>query len=255
MLKRIIMLEENEAMERLAVETARDHEGVEILHMEPAARQPANAVAVLGGGDPGVALGLALHMAEGMEELLEWLGSAIDATEYYPAGASRRLREHATRFSAALGLNADGQFAFEKSAYVRNIGNLFIQPELLTKKSVLSYEEWGMLQQHANLGADVVRGLHLLADTELIVRHHHECFDGSGYPNGLTGGGIPLLARAMKIIDVYCAMTSPRHYRPGYTRHDDAMDFIHEESGKYFDPGMVEVFVKARVGHPLEADA
>jgi putative two-component system response regulator len=88
----------------------------------------------------------------------------------------------------------------------------------------------------------------LFQDIEDIVRCHHECFDGDGYPNGIEGEAIPYLARIMKILDVYCAMTSPRIYREGHATHTDAIAHLREEAGKHFDPVLTKAFIAGKVG-------
>ncbi len=186
-----------------------------------------------------------------MEELLLLLGMAIDAREQFHSGSSQRMSEHATRFAVALGLSASDRSRFERAAAVRDIGKLRVPNDVLLKKSVLTYDEWMLLQSHALLGGEIVRGVAWLQDTDDIVSSHHECFDGTGYPVGTEGEAIPLLGRALKILDVYCAMTSPRFYRPGYSTHEDAVAYIRGESGKHFDPELVNLFIDAGVGQPL----
>ena len=98
-----------------------------------------------------------------------------------------------------------------------------------------------------------MEGLDGFQDTADIVRRHHECYDGDGYPDRLEGDAIPYLARVVKVIDVYCAMTSPRHYREGQASHDEALEHIKSEHGKHFDPELVDVFLKDDLGVPPES--
>jgi HD-GYP domain-containing protein (c-di-GMP phosphodiesterase class II) len=180
--------------------------------------------------------------------LLELLAEAIDCREAFLPGSSSRVREHATRLGKALKLSANDQLTFERAALVRDIGKLKIPNDVLLKDDVLTYDEWQLIHQHAAIGADLVASLDVLKDTEDVVRYHHECFDGTGYPAGLEGDAIPYLARAMKVIDVYCAMTSPRHYRKNQTTHAAAAQHLDNERGKHFDPEIVAAFVASDIG-------
>jgi putative two-component system response regulator len=99
----------------------------------------------------------------------------------------------------------------------------------------------------------MVSNMSALSDTAPIIRTHHECFDGTGYPDGLEGERIPLLGRMMKILDVYCAMTSPRHYRKGHATHEQAVQHLKSERGKHFDPKLVDTFIEKEVGQTPES--
>ncbi|MBN2308054.1 MAG: HD domain-containing protein, partial [Candidatus Hydrogenedentes bacterium] len=151
-------------------------------------------------------------------------------------------------FGKALKLSADDQLLLERAALVRDVGKLKIPNRILLKDSVLTYDEWSMLRKHTRLGASLLEGTPALKDTADIVRRHHCCYDGTGYPDGLEGEQIPYLARVLKILDVYCAMTSPRHYREGSSTHKQALAHLRAERAKHFDPELVDVFIKSRVG-------
>lgn len=255
MLRRIALLGASEEESR-AFETEAQRTG----HIEPVeigpqdAMPPATAALVCSLRHAGHAIEAASKMAVCHEELLEWLGFAIDVCEQQLPGASRRVREHAARFADALGLEVKDKLTLERASYVRDIGNLRIPTYLLAKKAVLTYDEWNLLQEHTRYGAEIVKELDSLRDTEEVVRWHHECYDASGYPDGIGGEEIPLLARVMKIVDVYCAMTSPRHYRKGYTRHSDALEFIESESERFFDPALVKLFISGDIARPLTSE-
>jgi putative two-component system response regulator len=87
-----------------------------------------------------------------------------------------------------------------------------------------------------------------LKDTAEVILTHHECYDGTGYPKGLEKDAIPRLGRIMKILDVYCAMTSPRHYREGHATHEEAVEHLKSERGKHFDPELIDVFLEKDIG-------
>lgn len=248
MLKRIAVLGGNEAELRKAADE-RGLEEVEIVPVAEGADLPAGCAAVLGKE----ALEAGLNMAARHEQLLELVALAVTAREQYLPHAPRRMHEHATRFAQALGLNNEERSRLERGALLADIGKLRIPNDILLKKTVLTYDEWTTLQNHTKLGAELVVELEAFADTAQIVQFHHECFDGTGYPDGLEADGIPRLARAMKILDVYCAMTSPRHYRSGYCSHSDALDYLRGESGKHFDPELLRAFIDGKVGQDLDA--
>lgn len=176
------------------------------------------------------------------------LSSAIGCREGIPLGSAERVRAHAVRFGEALGLSAAALLVLERGALLRDIGKLKIDNDVLLKKSVLSYDDWLLLQQHTTLGVELLEERGVGQDVTEIVQYHHECFDGDGYPEQLEGDAIPYLARVMKIVDVYCAMTSPRHYRETHTSHDDAIAYLKSERGKHYDAALLDVFLEAEVG-------
>lgn len=130
-------------------------------------------------------------------------------------------------------------------APVHDVGKLGIPDAVLLKPAVLTQDEHDIMQRHSSIGADLLAGspepvLQLAAS---VARHHHEHFDGSGYPAGLAGEGIPLAARVVAVADAFDAMLETRVYREGM-KEEDALGALAERSGVYFDPGLVEVFLR-----------
>jgi len=242
MLKRIAVVGDAKKIAGQLPETSSTDVDVVPLHSHDAIPVGTSALAFVGKECPTSAAEMLLKMADLHVELLELIGLAIDAREQLPEGSAKRARDHATRFAIALGLTTDQRLALERGALIHGIGKLRIPNDVLLKKAVLSYDEWVLLQSHTTLGADLVRQFESLRDTEEIVRWHHCCYDGTGYPEALEGENIPFLARVTKIIDVYCSMTSPRHYRKGYSSHEEAIEYLKSESGKHFDPDIAEAF-------------
>lgn len=253
MLKRIAVLGDVETLkQQLGKKTVpKDLELVELTGRGKA--PPATAGVVSDAKHGRAALKIALELAERQEELLHLLAIAVDSREDHLEGSSRRVQEHATRFARALKLDADQQLVLERAALVKDIGKLRVSNEVLLKQSVLTYDEWILLQKHTSLGWGILKASKALKDVAEIVHRHHCCYDGTGYPDGLEGEEIPFLARAMKILDVYCAMTSPRHYRKGHSTHHEALAHLREEQGKHFDPDLIDTFIKSRVGKPWQA--
>ncbi len=199
------------------------------------------------------ALGAALALGAWNESVLELLAHAIDCREGFLPGSSLRVVEHAARFATALGLSPEEQLTLERGALLRDLGKIRIPNDVLLKPGVLTYDEWKLLQDHPILGAEIAVESGGLSDIAAIVRSHHERFDGEGYPDGLEGEAIPYLARIVKVIDVYCAMTSPRLYRKSHSTHREAVSHLRKERGKHFDPKLIEVFVQADIGKPNAA--
>lgn len=247
MLKRIAVLDGNEELFEAAKKAA-DKEEVQVVKMEPGDDVPVATSAFMGGNSADAGLKAALALSNQQEKILNLLAEAIDCREGLMPGTSKRLQEHATRFAKALNLSIDDQLALERAALIRDIGKLRIPNDPLLKDGVLNYDEWMKLQCHPKYGHEIVQEYDVFKDTEEIVCCHHECYDGDGYPRGIEGDAIPHLARVMKILDVYCAMTSPRHYRKGYASHETAVEYLRSEQGKHFDPDLIDVFIDNNIG-------
>lgn len=248
MLKRIVVVVEDKKLIKAAEKAAASHPDV-VLVTDP--KDCVGAVGVLGTASGAEdALALLASAAREHAVLFELLADAVDAREGHRVGSCRRLAEHAVRLGQAAGCSANELAALERGALLHDIGKILLSNDVLMKKSVLSYDEWIELQAHTTKGADLLRGLGFEAAVLDIVHYHHECFDGDGYPNHLEGEKIPLLARIMKICDVFTAMTSPRHYRPGVPSIEEGLAHLRDERGKHFDPALVDAFLEQEVGRP-----
>lgn len=207
---------------------------------------PAHAAGIFCSTDPAETLDAAIALSEQQNALLILLAEAVDAREDIPAGAAERVRRIAVQLGKAIALNAAELSVLERGALLRGIGKLCLPNAILLKKSVLNYDDWLLLQSHATLGATLLRERGVCADVADIVQCYHECWDGTGYPNGLEGDAIPKLARIVRLADVYCAMTSPRVYRQGHVSTKEALAHIRNERGKHFDPELVDAFIGAK---------
>lgn len=192
----------------------------------------------------------AIRIGNWSRDTLSLLAHALDCREGFPEGSSWRVMEHANRFADALNLSTKDRIILARAALLRDVGKVLIPNQVLLKDGVLNYEEWTLIQRHSHLGADLLAATNAFADIADVVRHHHESSDGDGYPLGIEGEAIPLLSRILKIIDVYCAMTSPRHYRVGHASHEEALHHLLAEQGKHFDGELVDVFIQQKVGQP-----
>ncbi len=254
MLKRIAVIGGGDELYASLVEASQGKEA-QVVALPPGGEVPPGTVAIVAGADnAGPVIEAALTVGGWNEQVLDLLAEAIDCREGFFVGSSLRVKDHASRFAQALDLTPDERSILERGAALRDIGKIKIPNAVLLKEGVLTYDEWVLLQQHPEIGGEIVEHIDGLKDTADIVRYHHECFDGDGYPRGLEGDQIPFLARAMKIVDVYCAMTSPRHYRKGHSSHEDAIEYLTSEQGKHCDPELLDVFVKFDVGR-LEVEA
>lgn len=178
------------------------------------------------------------------DSLFYLISDAIDAREGIPPGGSQRMVKIAKEIGKALDLNADHLWILEHACVLRDIGKLRISNDILLKKTVLTYDEWVLLKSHAHIGANLLKEWDIFPELVDIIASHHECYDGDGYPKGLEGEQIPFLSRILKVLDVYCAMTSRRNYRSGVATQEEALEYLHEERGKHFDPQIIDSFLK-----------
>lgn len=176
-------------------------------------------------------------------QVLRDLTSALESKDPYTHGHSRRVERHVLRTSAAMGLSVDEIEDLRKAAALHDVGKIRVPDRVLRKPTQLTIEERALVEEHVVVGAWMVSSV---GDADVIaaVRHHHERWDGRGYPDGLMGAEIPLFARIIAVADAYDAMTSTRPYRASFGR-DKAVDVLWAEAGIQFDPMVVEAFVAA----------
>jgi putative nucleotidyltransferase with HDIG domain len=169
---------------------------------------------------------------------------------------AKRVRRYATALATKAGLSdPDLLRAIETAALFHDVGKLAIPDQLLAKPGPLTREEYDHVKQHAAIGADLLAGLSLPGPLPLLVRHHHENWDGTGYPSRLRGEDIPAGARALAIADCYDAMTSDRPYRRAMG-HTAAMTMMSQRRGTMFDPQMTDTFFQIVQGlRPVSANA
>lgn len=184
--------------------------------------------------------GEARHVAE-LHELASALTAALDAKSSYTRGHSDRVALLATALSEELGIGPEERFSIHIAAHLHDIGKIAVPETMLDKDGPLLPGEWEIMKTHAARGGDILKQVKSLSPLVSAVRHHHERFDGSGYPDGLKGEEIPYCARIIGLVDAYDAMTSPRPYRPGIT-HRAALAEIRGGSGLQFDPELVAAF-------------
>lgn len=178
------------------------------------------------------------------DALFYLISDTIDAREGIPLGSAQRMVKLAKEIGKVLELTPNQLWILEHACVLRDIGKLRISNDILLKKTVLTYDEWVLLKSHAHIGANILKEWNIFPELSEVIASHHECYDGDGYPEGLEGEQIPFLSRILKVLDVYCAMTSRRNYRTGVASHEEALEYLLEERGKHFDPQIIDAFMK-----------
>ncbi len=193
---------------------------------------------------------VALTNANLIEELnrlnwgtLEALARTVDAKSSWTAGHSERVRDIALKIAEALRLDPSELETIHRAALLHDIGKLAVPAAILDTPVKLSDEEMQIIREHPRTGARILEPITAFADVIPIVLQHHERFDGQGYPHGLRGEAITLGARILAVADVYDALSADRPYRRGLS-FEQAVAFLKQEAGHYFDPMVVECFTQ-----------
>ena len=174
-------------------------------------------------------------------EALASLVEVVELRDPYTAGHSRRVAATARLLAGRLGLTAEEADVVESAGRVHDIGKVAVDSSILQKPGKLTDAEWRQMRQHPELGANVVERFAVYQRGTAFVRHHHEAWDGSGYPGGLAGETIPLGARILAVADTFDALTSDRPYRPGKSV-PEAAAVLEEGAGRHWDPEVVAAF-------------
>lgn len=177
---------------------------------------------------------------------IETLAMAIDAKDQITHGHIRRVQRLAVGLARVLGVHDEPQIrAIEAAALLHDMGKLAIPEFILNKPGRLTPNEFDVMKQHSNIGADILGSIQFPYPVVPIVRHHHESWDGSGYPDKIRGVAIPLGARILSVVDCFDALTSDRPYRPRLSV-EDAIAVLLERRGTMYDPLIVDKFVEAQ---------
>jgi putative nucleotidyltransferase with HDIG domain len=175
---------------------------------------------------------------------VEMLAIAVDTKDQVTHGHIRRVQRHTLAVAQALGVTdpLDRQ-AIEAGALLHDIGKLAVPDYVLNKPSALSRAEYELMKQHASMGARILTAVEFPYPIVPVVRHHHEQWDGRGYPDGLAGAEIPLGARILAVVDCFDALTSDRPYRPKLS-DERAIEILRTRKGSFYDPAIVEKFIE-----------
>jgi putative nucleotidyltransferase with HDIG domain len=176
---------------------------------------------------------------------IETLAMAVDAKDQITHGHIRRVQVYAVELAKRLGVEDERQLnAIEAAALLHDLGKLAIPEHILNKPGKLTVGEFEKMKRHADIGADLLSSIPFPYPVAPIVRHHHENWDGTGYPHRVAGTDIPLGARILSVVDCFDALTSDRPYRPRLT-DEAAFEILRERRGTMYDPLVVDAFMEA----------
>ena len=186
------------------------------------------------------------------EELLLTLAHSVDLRDPYVLAHSKNVARYAVLMATEMGLSADRIELIRKAGLLHDIGKLGISESILFKPAGLTDEEYQMIKEHVNIGADLIYGCHSLRMLIPFVKYHHERYDGRGYPTGLAGKNIPLEARILNIADAVEVMASDRPYKKAMPPAD-ILSEVKRCAGTQFDPEVVDAFCRVmdKQGHSV----
>ena len=171
------------------------------------------------------------------------LATAIAAKDRYTHAHIQRVQHYALAIAQQLEITGDSLEAIRTGAVLHDIGKLGVPDYVLLKPGRLSPDEYAKMKRHPVIGVDILKPVEFPWPVADVVRHHHERWDGKGYPDGLAGENIPLGARVLSVADVYDALTSERPYREAWP-HERATEYLVTEAGAQFDPRIVSAFLQ-----------
>ncbi|HZP17296.1 MAG TPA: HD domain-containing phosphohydrolase [Terriglobales bacterium] len=179
---------------------------------------------------------------ETAESVLCTLGLSVESRDPYTEGHCERLAQNASSLGRHLLLDEEEITALRRGGYLHDLGKIAVPDEILKKGANLTPEEWMLMKRHPITGENICRPLKSLRLVLPIIRNHHEHFNGSGYPDGLRGKEIPLLARILQVVDVYDALKTARPYKPALTHEQAAITMREEAQAGLWDPELVAEF-------------
>ena len=183
------------------------------------------------------------ELALAYDATIEGWSRALDLRDHETEGHTQRVTNLTLKLARRMGLSDERLILIRRGALLHDIGKMGIPDQILHKPEELNEEEQIIMRQHPQLAYDMLEPIAYLRDALDIPYCHHEKWDGSGYPRGLSGTQIPLEARLFTIVDVWDAITTDRPYRKGWPK-EKALEYIRGESGKFFDPRLVEIFLQ-----------
>ncbi|MFZ5572805.1 MAG: HDOD domain-containing protein [Thermodesulfobacteriota bacterium] len=186
-----------------------------------------------------------------LAEIIQTLLAVVEGTDMYFRGHYKRMAALCVKFAGKIGLPEREIEALQYAALLHDIGMVYVPADILHKSGTLSADELRIVQQHPVMSARVLANLSTMQPALPIIRHHHEFFDGSGYPEGLTGDRIPLGARLLLIVESYFVMATPRPYRPAKNM-SLVLNELGQNKGRRFDGALVDAFLRF-MNHQLGA--
>ena len=179
---------------------------------------------------------------ERAESVLFTLARSIEGKDPYTHGHCERLSDYSARLGEHLGLSEDQLVALRRAGVVHDVGKIAVPDAILLKPSSLTAVEWELIREHPVVGERICAPLKSFRFVLPIIRHHHEKFDGSGYPDGLRGEAIPVTARVLQIVDVYDALTTDRPYKHAFSITDALQTMKQEVARGWWDPHIFDEF-------------
>ncbi|MFB0562683.1 MAG: HD domain-containing phosphohydrolase [Candidatus Lokiarchaeia archaeon] len=177
------------------------------------------------------------------------LAQAIDAKDHYTHSHSQNVTKYAVAIAKEMGFSQRKVNTLEEACQLHDLGKIGIHDYILNKSEKLTQEEWEEIRSHSLRGAEILEPLTFLDDVIILIRQHHERYDGTGYPNGLRGEEIELGARIIAVADAFDAMISERPYRNAYSK-EYTISKLKETSGTQFDPQVVKAFLEVLKKEP-----
>jgi HD-GYP domain-containing protein (c-di-GMP phosphodiesterase class II) len=183
------------------------------------------------------------HLQKSYFDTISALANAVEAKDPYTLGHSERVTQYSITIAEQMDLPDGDIRTIQYAAILHDVGKIGVSGNILNKVGRLSFEEYCAIKQHSVIGENIIKRVDFLQETRPIIRGHQEHFDGSGYPDGLVGDEIHLLARILSVADVFDALITDRPYRKAFS-YQGAISIIKESAGKYFDPNIIGVFLE-----------
>ena len=184
-----------------------------------------------------------LDLSLAYDATIEGWSRAMDLRDHETEGHTLRVTDLTMKLARAMRISESQLTAIRRGALLHDIGKMGVPDAILLKEGALTDEEWALMRQHPQLAHDMLAPIAYLNDALDIPYCHHEKWDGTGYPQGLKGERIPLIARIFAVVDVWDALTNDRTYRSKWSK-EETLQYIKEQSGRHFDPQVVDVFLK-----------
>ena len=183
---------------------------------------------------------LYLRLQRAIGQSLLGLANALEAKDPYTRGHSERVGRWSRRIAMGLGLAPETVQTIAQAGLLHDIGKIGVPESILLKAGALDEREWALMRRHPVIGSQIVAPFECLAGAAVVIRHHHERHDGSGYPDGLAGNAIPLGARIVAAADIFDALTTDRPYRAALS-HEAALEHLVSGAGTWLDEDVVAV--------------
>ena len=187
-----------------------------------------------------------IELSQNIEETyyntLIMLARIVEARDTYSAGHLERVSRYVKMLAEKIDIDEEGKKILMGAAILHDLGKVGIEDTILKKAGTLTSKEYETMKQHSIIGENILKPLRSMSKLSTLVRHHHEMYDGTGYPDGLKGEEIPLASRILSIVDIYDALTTDRSYRKALGR-EEAIETLRTYAGNKLDPKLVEIFI------------